>query len=172
MEEEGLPSPWIYAGLKSRSRLFVLNRHTSSTADLNGILECCTIVFDASRDEILGSSRKHEFALSRHAFVKLARDRTQESYAAIAEYLGKRNHATAVNSFNKANALIDTYPVFRDKYEMTARLLKKAETIKEAYNLEQLSDRLDLIKKFKFDEDIIEYKTNEKSIKHKESKTA
>ena len=170
--KENVTSPWVYAGLKQRSRLFLINRHTSSHADLNGILECCTIVFSASRDDILGSCRKHEFALARHAFVKLARDRTHESYAVISEYLGKRNHATAVNSFKQANVLIETYPMFRDKYEMTARLLKKAETIKEAHNLEKLSERLELIRKFKIDDNVIEYKNNEEDIKHKRSETA
>ena len=62
--------------------------------------------------------------------------------------------------------------MFRDKYEMTARLLKKAETIKEAHTLEKLSERLELIKKFKIDDNDIEYKNNEKSIKYKEPETA
>lgn len=171
-KEESLTSPWVYAGLKHRSRLYVLNAQTSSTADLNGVLEVCTIVFSVSRDDILGSCRKQEFAMGRHAFVKLARDRTNESYTMIADYLGKRNHATALNSYRRASDLIDTYPLFRDRHEMCVRLLQKADTIREAYQLEKLANRINLVRKFKVDDNDIEYKNNEKSIKYKEPETA
>ena len=165
-KEQSLTSPWVSAGLKHRSRLYVLNAQTSSTADLNGVLEVCTIVFSVTRDDILGSCRKQEFAMGRHAFVKLARDRTNESYTMIAEYLGKRNHATAVNSYKRASDLIDTYPLFRDRHEMCVRLLEKADTIKEAYQLEQLANRIDLVRKFKMDKDGNERKDYEECLRN------
>jgi chromosomal replication initiation ATPase DnaA len=147
-KEEPLTSPWVYAGLKHPMKLMVLNRHTSAHADLNGILECCSIVFNVTRDDILGQCRKQEYALARHAFVKLARDRTQESFTSIADFLGKRNHATAVNGKRRAEALIETYKLFRDQYEMCESLLTKAETVKETYKMQELSERLRLIRQF------------------------
>ena len=68
MEEETkvLTTPWLYAGLKYRERLLILNKHTSSTANLNGILECCSVVFGVSRDDITGSCRKQEFAIDKN----------------------------------------------------------------------------------------------------------
>tara|TARA_R110002073_G_scaffold322903_2_gene499744 strand:- start:45 stop:569 length:525 start_codon:yes stop_codon:yes gene_type:complete len=173
LEEETkvLTTPWLYAGLKYRERLLILNKHTSSTANLNGILECCSVVFGVSRDDITGSCRKQEFAMARHAFAKLARDGTEETFSAIAEFLGKRNHATAMNSYTKACNYIDIYPKFRDKYEMCSHLLKKAETIKDAALMQNLSDRIDLIKQFEIDKNEIKIDENEPIIRDKRSKT-
>ena len=154
-------SPWVYAGLKHPMKLMVLNRHTSASADLNGILECCSIVFNVTRDDILGQCRKQEYALARHAFVKLARERTQESFTSIADFLGKRNHATAVNGKRRAEALIETYKLFRDQYEMCESLLNKAETVKETYKMQQLAERLRLVREFKVYENGNERKDNE-----------
>ena len=154
-------SPWVYAGLKHPMKLMVLNRHTSASADLNGILECCSIVFNVTRDDILGQCRKQEYALARHAFVKLARERTQESFTSIADFLGKRNHATAVNGVRRAEALIETYKLFRDQYEMCESLLNKAETVKETYKMQQLAERLRLVREFKVHENGNERKDNE-----------
>lgn len=154
-------SPWVYAGLKHPFKLMVLNQHTSARADLNGILECCSLVFNVTRDDILGSCRKQEYAMARHAFVKLARERTQESFTSIADFLGKRNHATAVNSLRRAEDLIETYKRFRDQHAMCESLLNKAETIKEMYKMQQLSERLDLVREFKINENGNERKNNE-----------
>ncbi len=154
-------SHWVYAGLKHPMKLMVLNKHTSASADLNGILECCSMVFNVTRDDILGQCRRQEYALARHAFVKLARDRTQESYTSIADFLGKRNHATAVNSLNRAEALIETYKLFRDQYNMCDSLLTKAETIKDVYVMQELSERLKLVREFKVHENGNERKDNE-----------
>lgn len=129
-------------------RLMVLNRHTSAKADLNGILDCCSMVFNVTRDDILGQCRKQEYALARHAFVKLARERTQESFTSIADFLGKRNHATAVNGMKRAEALIETYKIFRDQYNMCESLLTKAETIEGAYKLMELSDKIKLVTEY------------------------
>lgn len=129
-------------------KLMVLNRHTSAHADLNGILECCSIVFNVTRDDILGQCRKQEYALARHAFVKLARDRTQESFTSIADFLGKRNHATAVNGMRRAAALHETYKLFRDQYDLCVSLLDKAETVQQTYKMQQLAERLRLIREF------------------------
>ena len=119
------------------------------------------MVFNVDRDDILGQCRKQEFALARHAFVKLARERTQESYTSIADFLGKRNHATAVNGKRRAEALIETYKLFRNQYEMCQSLLDKAETVNQAHKMQELSQRLQLIKEFKVDLDGNETKKDE-----------
>lgn len=160
-EKVNRTSHWVYAGLKHPMKLMVLNKHTSARADLNGILDCCSMVFDVTRDDILGQCRKQEYALARHAFVKLARDKTSESFTSIADFLGKRNHATAVNGMRRAEALIETYKLFRDQYNMCESLLKKAETIKEVYVMLELSERLKLVREFKLLDDGNERKENE-----------
>ena len=173
-ETKVLTSHWLYVGLKYQARLLILHKHTSRKADLNGILDCCSIVFEITRDELLGRCRKQEFAIARHAFMKLSKDITEETYGAIGAFLGERDHSTALNSARKANDLIETYSPFRDKFEMCKRLLIKAETDKETYKLKKLSERIQLIKKFKIDENefSIENETNETSIRSKRSETA
>ena len=129
---------WIYPGLDHKTRIFALNASKSSQVDLNGLLDCCCFVYDVTPEEMRSTSRVQQLAFARHAFVKIARDATGMSYTAIAYYLGKRNHATAVNSYRQAGALIDTYPAFAKNFDKIISLSTKADNVKQAAKLLEL----------------------------------
>lgn len=126
---------WVYPGLEYREKILALNASKSSQVNLNGVLDCCSFVFDASPEELKSPSRLQHLALARHAFVKIVRDRTGMSYESIAEYLGKRNHATAVNSYRQAEALIETDKYFRQNYRKILALMVKVKNVREANEL-------------------------------------
>lgn len=129
---------WSYPGLEHREKILAINASKSSQVNLHGILDCCSFVFDASPEELKSPSRLQHLALARHAFVKITRDRTGMSYAGIAEYLGKRNHATAVNSYRQAEALIETDKYFRQNYRKILALMVKAQNVRQAAELIKL----------------------------------
>lgn len=126
---------WVYPGLDHKEKILALNASKSSQVNLNGVLDCCSFVFDASPEELKSPSRLQHLALARHAFVKIVRDRTGMSYESIAEYLGKRNHATAVNSYRQAEALIETDKYFRQNYRKILALMVKVKNVREANEL-------------------------------------
>ena len=126
---------WVYPGLEHKEKILALNASKSSQVNLNGVLDCCSFVFDASPEELKSPSRLQHLALARHAFVKIVRDRTGMSYQAIADYMGKRNHATAVNSYRQAEALIETDKQFRQNYRKILALMVKVKNVREANEL-------------------------------------
>tara|TARA_R100000951_G_scaffold116698_1_gene129875 strand:- start:4953 stop:5432 length:480 start_codon:yes stop_codon:yes gene_type:complete len=138
-------SPWIYPGIKSRDRLRALNALTSLSVDLSKYLDVCSLAFDTTRDNMTGRDRHHECVLARHAFSKIVRDRTTLTLHAIGKYIN-RDHSTIKHSYNQAEDLIETYPYFKDRYEMCLKMLNKIEVVKDAGNLQSLSERLKLIK--------------------------
>jgi chromosomal replication initiation ATPase DnaA len=129
---------WIYPGLEHKSRILALNASKSSRADLNGLLDCCCFIYDTTPEEIRGPLRIQNLALARHAFVKIARDHSGLPWQSIADYLGKRNHATAMNSYRQAEALIETDRYFRQQYNRIKAMLTKAVTVEDAIKLMQI----------------------------------
>lgn len=144
-KEQKLTSPWIYAGLDYPKRIAILNRQKSNHSDLKKILEACSEVFDVDISDMTGPCRKQKFAMARHAFCKIARDRTSETYASIGRFLGGRDHATVVNSKRKATDLVDTFPWFRDRYEMCERLISTIKDKQDEELLVKASKRLKFI---------------------------
>ena len=151
-EKEGLTSPWVYAGLEYHKRVLVLNKHTSTNADMHKILQCCAMVFEIDVEDMVSPCRKQQFALARHAFCKIARDRTSETYESIGRFLSGRDHATVVNSRRRAGDLVETYPWFRDKYNLCVSLLSKAQTEKEEMTLADMSKRVQFVKTITLDD--------------------
>lgn len=126
---------WIYAGLAHRSKIFALNASKSSQRDLNSLLDCCCFVYDITPEQMKSEARFQNLVFARHSFVKIARDSTGMSYTAIADYVGKRNHATALNSYKQAEALLDTYQPFAIKFNQILAMSNRAEDIKDAKHL-------------------------------------
>ena len=60
------------------------------------------------------------------------------SYSSIADYIGKRNHATALNSYRQAEALIQTYEPFAVNFNKIIALSNKAYNVKQAARLLEL----------------------------------
>lgn len=60
------------------------------------------------------------------------------SYAAISEYLGKRNHATAINSYVQAEALLETDKEFKRSFEQILAMYLKARTVEHAALLQKI----------------------------------
>lgn len=145
-------SPWVYVGLDYHKRVVVLNKHTSSNADMHKILECCASVFEVDVEDMISPSRKQQFAMARHAFCKIVRERTSETYGSIGKFLSGRDHATIVNSRKKAGDLIDTYPWFKDKYNLCMQLLSKVQTEKQEMILADMSKRVQFVKTITLDE--------------------
>ena len=129
---------WVYPGLQHRTKMLALNASKSSQGDINGLLDCCSFVFNVTPQAMLGPSRVQHLAFARHAFVKICRDATQMSYAAISEYLGKRNHATAINSYVQAEALLETDKEFKRSFEQVLAMYLKARTVEHAALLQKI----------------------------------
>jgi chromosomal replication initiation ATPase DnaA len=129
---------WVYPGLDHKARIFALNASKSSQIDLNGLLDCCCFVYDITPEEMRSESRIQHLVFARHAFVKIARDSTGMSYSSIADYIGKRNHATALNSYRQADALIQTYEPFAVNFNKIIALSNKAYNVKQAARLLEL----------------------------------
>lgn len=146
-EEETIKrlSPWVYAGIANRDKLKALNAFTSLSVDLSQFIDVCVLAFDVDRDEMFGRSRAHDCVLARHAFSKIAKESTSMTYTAIGKFLG-RDHATILHSCKTADNYIETYPYFKDRYDICVKLLKKLEVVKEAGDLAKLASRIELIK--------------------------
>lgn len=151
-EKEPLTSPWIYAGLDYPKRVLVLSKHTKDNSTLHGMLKCCAQVFEVSIEGMLSPCRKQEFALARHAFNKIARERTSQSFVDIGKFLGGRDHATIVNSSKRAADLIDSWPWFRDKYNLCETLLSGRKLEQEEGMLEGISKRIQFVKPITLDD--------------------
>ena len=145
-------SPWVYAGLDYPKRVLILNKQNSCIADLEKILQCCALVFDTSPEDIIGTCRKQQYTMPRHAFCKLTRERTSETFSSIGQFLSGRDHATVVNSSKKARDLIETYPWFRDKYKLCEKLLTKAQNEREERVLSKLSKRVQFVRTIELDQ--------------------
>lgn len=161
MPEKGISkrvSPWVYPGIRNRERLRALNAFTSMSVDLTDYADVCAFAFDVDRDSMLGRDRHHECVLARHAFSKIVRDRTTLTLDAIGKYIN-RDHSTVKHSCKQAEDLIDTYPYFRDRYKTCLAFLNKLEVVKDAGDLQSLTERLKLIK-----EEHDSKTTNEESI--------
>lgn len=129
---------WSYPGLDHKTKIFALNAKMSSQVNLLGVLDCCCFVFDVTPEEIRSPSRTQRLATARHAFAKIARDTTKIPYKAIAQYIGRRDHATIVHSSKVAQDLIDTDKEFRRQYNQVLALSIKATRAKEAAELLKL----------------------------------
>jgi len=138
-------SHWVYAGIANRDKLRALNAFTRLSVDLSQFIDICVIAFDVDRDDVLGRTRLHDCVLARHAFAKIAKDNTTLTYAAIGRFLG-RDHATILHSCKTADNYIETYPYFKDRYDVCTKLLKKMEVVKDAGDLATLASRIELIK--------------------------
>lgn len=128
---------WIYPGLTQQAKALALNDSLSNQGDINGLLDCCCFIFNVTRQGMLGPSRVQNLAFARHAFVKICRDNTMMSFGSISNYLGKRNHATAINSYNVAQDLIATDPAFKKKYDGVYFMYTKARTVQHAAKLQE-----------------------------------
>ena len=151
-EKEPLTSPWIYAGLEYPKRVLVLSKHTKDNSTLHGILKCCAEIFEVSIEDMTSPCRKQEFALARHAFNKIARERTSQSFVEIGKFLGGRDHATIVNSAKRASDLIESWSWFRDKYKLCETLLSGKKLEWEEEILEGISKRIQFVKPITLDD--------------------
>ena len=128
---------WIYPGLTHTAKALALNESLSNQGDINGLLDCCCFIFNVSRAGMIGPSRVQNLAFARHVFVKLCRDHTSMSFASISHFLGKRNHATAINSYRTAEDLIKTDKSFKKKYDGVLFMYTKARTVQHAAELQK-----------------------------------
>jgi hypothetical protein len=150
-EKEPLTSPWIYAGLDYSKRVLVLSKHTKDNSTLHGMIKCCAQVFEVSIEDMMGPCRKQEFSLARHAFNKIARERSSQSFVEIGKFLGGRDHATIVHSSNKARDLIESWSWFKDKYNLCETLLSGKKLAQEEEMLESISKRIQFVKPITLD---------------------
>lgn len=80
---------------------------------LKDIKKAVTKFYGISYRELEGQSRIKKLTWARHLFVYLGREMINAPYATIAQELGKRDHTTALNSYKKAKALIESDSAFK-----------------------------------------------------------
>ena len=76
--------------------------------------------FNISVDDVKGRAQPQHIVKARHAFVYVARESLKESFPRIAAKLG-RDHTTAMNSYNRATALLERQDDFRKAVEEIRR---------------------------------------------------
>ncbi len=79
--------------------------------------------YDVKREDIIGDSRTKDIANARHITVYLIKRITDMSYPNIGKVI-KRNHATAIASFEAVSKRMAQNPVFRDEIEETIKEIK------------------------------------------------
>ena len=88
------------------------------------VFEAVSEVFDISYDELVGRHRKQVKSIARHAFCYILKTNSKYSLAEIGEYLGGRDHATALHSIKAAKNLIDTDKHYKEKVIRAEQIFK------------------------------------------------
>lgn len=100
-------------------------KETSSTANPKQIIKAVSDVFEISPNDLIGRSRKKEIANARQITMYLLRDVLSLSYPHIGEILGKKDHTTAIHSYNKISEDINKNPALNQKILMIKDMLIK-----------------------------------------------
>jgi len=114
----GLPAWYEIYGIIKESH------PSKNPVELCGILEVAAIAFGMSADCLISKSRRLDCVLARHAYCLAARELTGLSSMKIGRVIN-RHHATVLNSYRAAEALIETrHTSFVEKYNHLKNLLQ------------------------------------------------
>ena len=84
-----------------------INKQTSKNITPSQVIKAVAVFFEISQDDIMSRSRKKGFVEPRQISAFLLRDILKISYPEIGERLGKRDHTTAIYSYEKISKEIN-----------------------------------------------------------------
>ena len=83
-------------------------------ATIDDALTVTAEVFGLTVEDLKGRVQQQAIAQARHSFVMVGRERLKESFPRLSKALG-RDHTTAMSGYQRALALHERYPEFREK---------------------------------------------------------
>ena len=83
-------------------------------------INAAAAAFNISVEDVKGRAQPQHIVKARHAYVYVARESLKESFPRIAATLG-RDHTTAMNSYNRATALLERQDDFREAVDKIRR---------------------------------------------------
>ena len=92
------------------------------------VIKAVSSFYEISPTDLLGRSRKKEVVEPRQIAIYLLREMLNMSYPYIAEKMGKRDHTTAIYSYEKISRIIEKNGVFQQKMIMIKELVGKPDS--------------------------------------------
>jgi chromosomal replication initiator protein len=92
------------------------------------VIKAVASFYEISPTDLLGRSRKKEVVEPRQIAIYLLREMLNMSYPYIAEKMGKRDHTTAIYSYEKISRIIEKNGVFQQKMIMIKELVGKPDS--------------------------------------------
>jgi chromosomal replication initiator protein len=92
------------------------------------IIKAVSSFYEISPTDLLGRSRKKEVVEPRQIAIYLLREMLNMSYPYIAEKMGKRDHTTAIYSYEKISRIIEKNGIFQQKMIMIKELVGKPDS--------------------------------------------
>lgn len=123
---ESAAKGWILEAGIARERSEALKMHfgtRTSTEEVLRLTEAATKAFEMDSEQLLGS-QLHSFAAARGAIVHAAREQ-KLTWKSVEDVL-PRDRSTLINARLRAEALLETDPDFRARYERMLELLESS----------------------------------------------
>lgn len=105
----------------------IANTIQQTMANINPthILKCVCQFFEISMTELLNKSRRKEVVLPRQVAMFLLRDMLGMSYPDIGDKMGKRDHTTAIHSYEKISNEINVNKTLQQKIVILKEMINK-----------------------------------------------
>ncbi len=100
-------------------------QQTMANINPNQILKCVSQFFDISASELINKSRRKEVVGPRQVAMFLLRDMLGMSYPDIGDKMGKRDHTTAIHSYEKVALEITTNKALNQKIILLKEMINK-----------------------------------------------
>ena len=84
---------------------------------INSIIQIVCEEFGIDKYQLIGPRRYNRFVIPRHIACYLMYELTDHSLPRIAYYMGGRDHTTILNSFRRAQIIIEKYPEIKDSVD-------------------------------------------------------
>ncbi|MDP1689308.1 MAG: chromosomal replication initiator protein DnaA [bacterium] len=102
-------------------------QHTPENITPQQIIKSVANFFQILVDDLMGTCRKKEFVKPRQVAIYLLRDMLELSYPYIGELVGKKDHTTAIHSYEKVNKEINTNNDLNQKIILIKDIINKSE---------------------------------------------
>ncbi len=89
------------------------------------VLKCVSDFFEIGQSDIINKSRRKEVVLPRQIVMFLLRDMLGMSYPDIGDKMGKRDHTTAIHSYEKISHEINKNRVLNQKVVLIKEIIQK-----------------------------------------------
>lgn len=101
-------------------------QQNTSNINPNHIIRCASQFFDISHADLINKSRRKEVVLPRQIVMFLLRDMLGMSYPDIGEKMGKRDHTTAIHSYEKISREMTQNRILNQKITLVKEQIQKS----------------------------------------------